>query len=103
MQLPGGILAQRYGTKTVFGLSNGLGALLSFAIPVSAKISYKTLIGVRLLQGFISVRNFFYYKNNTLCNDIFNQGAAWPAMHTLTANWIPPNERSRFVSAYLGN
>lgn len=56
MQIPGGILAQRYGTKTVFGLSNGLSALLSFAIPVSAKLHYKALVGVRLLQGFISVR-----------------------------------------------
>lgn len=24
-------------------------------------------------------------------------------MHTMTANWIPPNERSKFVSAYLGS
>lgn len=27
---------------------------------------------------------------------------AWPAMHVLTAKWIPPNERSKFVTAYLG-
>lgn len=56
MQIPGGVLAQRFGTKTVFGLSNGVGALLSFAIPASAKISYKALVAVRLLQGLISVR-----------------------------------------------
>jgi len=55
MQLPGGILAQRYGTKIVFGVSNGLSALLSFAIPVSAKVNYQTLVGVRLLQGLIAV------------------------------------------------
>lgn len=58
MQIPGGVLAQRYGTKMVFGLSNGLAALLSFAIPVSAKINYQTLVGVRLMQGLISVRIF---------------------------------------------
>lgn len=23
-------------------------------------------------------------------------------MHDMTAKWIPPNERSRFVTAYLG-
>ncbi|VVC32475.1 Hypothetical protein CINCED_3A020713 [Cinara cedri] len=84
MQLPGGVLAQRYGTKTVFGLSNGLSALLSFAIPASAKINYKALVVVRILQGFIS-------------------GGAWPSMHSMTANWIPAHERSRFVSAYLGS
>lgn len=57
MQLPGGILAQRYGTKTVFGLSNGLAALLSFAIPISAKFSYRAILGVRLVQGLIAVRS----------------------------------------------
>lgn len=32
-----------------------------------------------------------------------SQGLAWPSMHVLTAKWIPPNERSKFVSAYLGS
>jgi len=59
-QIPGGVLAQRYGTKAVFGLSNGLAALMSFAIPASAKISFKTLVAVRLLQGFIAVRILFF-------------------------------------------
>lgn len=84
MQIPGGVLAQRYGTKTVFGISNGVAAILSFAVPASAKFNYKALVLVRIIQGFIS-------------------GAAWPSMHTMTANWIPPHERSRFVSAYLGS
>jgi len=26
----------------------------------------------------------------------------WPAMHNLVGQWIPPNERSSFVSAYFG-
>lgn len=30
-------------------------------------------------------------------------GVIWPSMHNMTAKWIPPNERSRFVSAYLGS
>ncbi|XP_050549187.1 sialin-like isoform X1 [Daktulosphaira vitifoliae] len=84
MPIPGGMLSQRYGGKTIFGLSNGLAAILSFAIPPSAKISYKALTGVRLVQGFIA-------------------GSTWPAMHTMTAKWIPKHERSRFVSAYLGS
>ncbi|KAL5235204.1 hypothetical protein ACI65C_002614 [Semiaphis heraclei] len=84
MQIPGGILAQRYGTKAVFGISNGVAAILSFAIPASAKFNYKALVVVRVVQGFIA-------------------GGAWPSMHTMTANWIPAHERSRFVSAYLGS
>ncbi|XP_050423926.1 putative inorganic phosphate cotransporter [Adelges cooleyi] len=84
MQIPGGILAQRYGAKNVVGISNGLAAILSFAIPLSAKIDYKVLAAIRLIQGFTS-------------------GAVWPAMHTMTAKWIPVHERSRFVSAYLGS
>lgn len=31
------------------------------------------------------------------------QGLAWPAMHTMAGKWIPPNERSKFVTAYLGS
>jgi hypothetical protein len=33
---------------------------------------------------------------------LLKQGASWPAMHNLAANWIPPNERSKFVTAYMG-
>jgi len=60
MQIPGGILAQRYGTKTVFGISNGVAAILSFAIPASAKFNYKALVVVRAAQGLISVRLFIF-------------------------------------------
>lgn len=34
--------------------------------------------------------------------EIFFQGLTWPAMHTLTAQWIPPNERGQFLNSYLG-
>ncbi|KAJ8939623.1 hypothetical protein NQ318_010642 [Aromia moschata] len=30
-------------------------------------------------------------------------GFAWPSMHNMAARWIPPNERSKFVTAYLGS
>jgi len=60
MQIPGGVLAQRYGTKTVFGISNGVAAILSFVVPASAKFNYKALVLVRIIQGFISVRLSFF-------------------------------------------
>lgn len=81
-QLPGGLLARRYGTKLVFGLGNLVTALLGFLIPYATQLS--TLIFLRVLQGLIA-------------------GVVWPSMHDMTAKWIPSNERSRFVSSYLGS
>lgn len=84
LQIPGGILATKYGTKLVFGWSNGIGVFCCFLIPIVSYWSYTGLIILRVFQGWIT-------------------GLAWPSMHVLTAKWIPPNERSKFVSAYLGS
>ncbi|KAM8711619.1 hypothetical protein ACLKA7_012174 [Drosophila subpalustris] len=84
LQLPGGILARKYGTKLVFGLANGIGVFCCFLIPIVSYWSYGALLCLRVFQGFVT-------------------GLAWPSMHVLTAKWIPPNERSKFVSAYLGS
>ncbi|XP_011881463.1 PREDICTED: sialin isoform X2 [Vollenhovia emeryi] len=81
-QLPGGLLARRYGTKLVFGLANLLTALLGFLIPYVTHLYM--LIALRVIQGLIA-------------------GVVWPSMHDMTAKWIPQNERSKFVSAYLGS
>ena len=54
-QVPGGILAQQYGTKLVFGLSNFMPCLLSFFIPLCASLDYRALVFLRVLQGFIGV------------------------------------------------
>nr|CAD7402565.1 unnamed protein product [Timema cristinae] len=83
-QIPGSLLAQRYGTKLVFGLSNFIQCLLACLIPAAARIDYRALIFIRFLQGVIG-------------------GLAWPAMHKLSANWIPPNERSKFMTSYMGS
>ncbi|XP_024938191.1 putative inorganic phosphate cotransporter isoform X2 [Cephus cinctus] len=83
-QLPGGILARRYGTKFVFGMANIMTAMLGFLSPAAAKYDINALLFIRIIQGFVA-------------------GFSWPAMHALTAKWIPLNERSKFVSAYLGS
>ncbi|XP_005176869.1 sialin [Musca domestica] len=83
-QIPGGILAKKYGTKLVFGLANAIGCWMCFFIPAVSHWDYRALIVLRVLQGLVT-------------------GLAWPAMHVLTAKWIPPNERSKFVTAYLGS
>lgn len=83
LQIPGGLLAQKYGAKSIFGYSNGIVALLTCAIPLSAKFDFKALVLLRVVQGLIA-------------------GVSWPSMQAMTGKWIPPDERSRFVSAYLG-
>jgi len=112
--LPGGLLARRYGTKLVFGLGNLVPALLGFFIPYATQLH--SLIFLRTLQGLIAVSYIlveikFCYEllhilvrySKDFINVIFLcQGVIWPSMHDMTAKWIPSNERSRFVSSYLG-
>ncbi|CRK96189.1 CLUMA_CG009618, isoform A [Clunio marinus] len=83
-QVPGGIFAARYGTKFVFGFANFIACLMCFFMPIVCYLDYRWMVAFRLVQGFIA-------------------GVAWPAMHHLTGKWIPPNERSKFVTAYLGS
>ncbi|VVC25990.1 Major facilitator superfamily,Major facilitator superfamily domain [Cinara cedri] len=84
LQLPGGLLARTYGAKRIFGLSNLIMFTLSLTMPFVARWDVRGLILVRALQGFIG-------------------GMAWPSVHHLTAHWVPPNKRSKFISAYLGS
>ncbi|CAD7086587.1 unnamed protein product [Hermetia illucens] len=82
-QFPGGVLAKKYGTKLVFGLGNVIACWMCFIAPMLARWDYRALIIFRVLQGFVI-------------------GVAWPSMHNMTGQWIPPNERSKFVTAYMG-
>lgn len=63
-QLPGGMLAARYGTKLVFGLSNFIACITCMLVPLTAYLNFYALITLRLLQGIVA-------------------GAAWPGMCTL--------------------
>jgi len=55
LQLPGGILARKYGTKLIFGLSNGIGVFCCFLIPIFSYWSYSALLSLRVFQGFVTV------------------------------------------------
>ncbi|XP_049799923.1 sialin-like [Schistocerca nitens] len=83
-QVPGGMLARRVGPKLIFGASNLSASLLAALIPLAAGVDYRALVALRALQGLLT-------------------GMAWPSMHCMTANWVPPNDRSKFISAYLGS
>ncbi|KAK0082272.1 hypothetical protein PV325_010772 [Microctonus aethiopoides] len=82
-EIPGGMLARKYGTKSVFGIGNLLTILLGFLLPVAMNYHLYALIIIRVIQGFVG-------------------GLAYPAAHNMAAKWIPCNERSKFVSAYMG-
>lgn len=68
----------------IFGYSNLIGCLLGCFIPIASYLDFNLMICLRVLQGII-------------CS------AAWPSMHHLSGQWIPADERSSFVSSYLGS
>lgn len=72
-----------------------------------AKWHVNYLVALRIVQGIVSViflslqKNEIFIKKNVF-NRLFRKGVAWPAMHHLTSQWIPPNERSQFLTSYQG-
>lgn len=80
-QVVGGVLTQNFGTKTVFGGSQLVTAICSLLIPKAAEIHYGAIIVLRSIQGIAS-------------------GLTWPAMYAVVGHWIPPAERSRFMSSF---
>jgi MFS family permease len=54
LQLPGGILASTYGTKFIFGFSNFIACVMCFFMPIACYFDYRVMIGLRLVQGFIT-------------------------------------------------
>lgn len=82
-QVVGGVATQKFGTKSVFGWSQFATGICSLLIPLGASTHYSLLIILRSIQGFAS-------------------GLTWPAMYALVGYWIPPSERSRFMSSFQG-
>ncbi|XP_068081578.1 sialin isoform X5 [Anabrus simplex] len=83
-QIPGGILSQRYGFKVVFGCSNLFICVTTFLIPLFATVDPWALVALRMIQGLVG-------------------GTAWPSLHVAAGHWIPPKERSKFMSAIMGS
>lgn len=82
-ELPGGRLAELIGGRRVFGHSMLWASLLTLITPLAAHLHYVVLIVVRVILGFML-------------------GASWPAIHPVAAVWIPPMERSKFMSNMMG-
>ncbi|CAH8557106.1 unnamed protein product [Schistosoma turkestanicum] len=78
-QIPGGILAFRFGPKWVIFSSLFGCAITEFCLPSAARIRAELLIALRVIQGLL-------------------QGVVMPNIGCLIGNWSPPNEKSRFTA-----
>ncbi|XP_062025367.1 probable anion transporter 5 [Rosa rugosa] len=86
-QIPGGWAAQKFGGRSVLLISFVSWSLTYAFVPLDPK-NVKTMVLARLLVGVA-------------------QGFMFPSIHSVLAQWVPQNERSRSVSLttsgmYLG-
>ena len=56
-QLPGGILARKFGGATMLGLSVGTSGALTLLTPLAARAHVGVLIALRIAIGLAEVRN----------------------------------------------
>ncbi|XP_071569079.1 putative inorganic phosphate cotransporter isoform X1 [Temnothorax nylanderi] len=83
-EFPGGRLAEIIGTKRVFGYSMMASSFVTLLTPLAASLGYTVVVALRVVLGFML-------------------GATWPAIQPMTARWIPPTERSKFVSHMMAS
>ena len=80
-QLPGGLLADRFGGKRVLGAGVALWSIATFFTPI-ATASFGLLLFMRAALGAGEAVNF-------------------PAIHSIAARWTPASERARAISLHL--
>lgn len=84
LSLPGGVLAMKYGAKLMFGMANFVAVIATLLVPVVARHSFAAMMVLRSLHGVFGCCCFSF-------------------LHAITAKWIPPAERSNFITTYLGS
>lgn len=82
-QIPGGILAQHFGGKRLFGYGALCTSIFTLLTPLAARISWKCLVAVRIIEGL-------------------GEGVTFPSMNALFSVWAPPLERSRLSTLAFG-
>lgn len=75
-QMPGGYLAERFGSKIVLGVSQTMNGLLFLLLPVATRGGLPAAAAVRVLQGLVC-------------------GPVYPCLLPLVARWFPLDERQR--------
>ncbi|XP_059057805.1 sialin [Achroia grisella] len=83
-ELPGGRLAELIGGRRVFGYSTLFASALTLVTPGAAAIGFGWAVAVRVLLGFFL-------------------GVTWPAILPMASKWIPPNDRSKFMSNMMAS
>ncbi|GAB1606396.1 sialin-like [Argonauta hians] len=87
--IPGGILADKYGGKKVFFGCLFTAGCMTILHPVLSRVSPYLTLAARVMTGFVS-------------------GPLFPSMHSLWGRWAPPIERTKLMSIcyagpYMGN
>ncbi|KAJ2945428.1 hypothetical protein O0L34_g240 [Tuta absoluta] len=83
-ELPGGRLAEVIGARRVFGYSTLLASLLTLLTPGAAALGFAWAVASRTILGFLL-------------------GATWPAILPMASKWIPPMDRSKFMSNMMAS
>lgn len=87
-QVIGGILADKFGGRRLFGGGIFCTAIMTLVSPFAARSGLGVFVAVRVLEG--------------IC-----EGVTYPSLHAIWAKWAPPLERSRlnsfaFAGSYIG-
>lgn len=68
-QIPGGRIAENYGTKPTFGIAVLINGILSLCIPFSSRAHWVLLFVIRAMQGLAQVRRNNKTDKNTQRNE----------------------------------
>ncbi|XP_065204367.1 vesicular glutamate transporter 2-like [Planococcus citri] len=79
----GGIFAQNFGAKRVFGFSILLGSAINVLLPIAAAVNYRLLASLRMIQGCIV-------------------GLSFPSTFVAVPHWVAPHNRGKFLTCFLG-
>lgn len=107
-------MAEIIGGHRVFGHSMLWASVLTMFTPAASFIDYKALVVVRALLGLMlgtidTVKlTLTLIASNCLlllCVCLISPltGASWPAIHPMTAVWIPPVDRSKFMANMMAS
>ncbi|XP_078487255.1 sialin-like isoform X2 [Ciona intestinalis] len=77
--IPGAWLAQRFGIRITLGVTSLLSAMLTFFVPVAARLSFSFLVALRITMGLL-------------------QGVTLPTIMQSIGIWSPPCENTRHVA-----
>ncbi|VVC38796.1 Major facilitator superfamily,Major facilitator superfamily domain [Cinara cedri] len=78
-ELPGGLMAEKVGTRPIFGYSMLLASIVTLFTPMAMDLGLYPLLFCRALLGLAL-------------------GVTYPAIQPIAVNWIPPNERGKFIA-----